>query len=190
MAKHEMHTKGVIFDLSDTLLIGSVINGNAKLDYPRPKLHEAFDWLTEKGIKTGVVTSFKEFGAIALLKQAGVAQYFNPNHIVGEDSVRPLEVLRTELQKAPGLKGLLGKTQHVQVQKVVEHHINTKPHPEPVRYLLHDWQLQPDQVAYVGDDSYTDMMCAKSADVQFMQITPISVDPDRDLLRFLKDRIQ
>lgn len=190
MAKHAMQTKGVIFDLSDTLLVGSINRGIARVDYTRPGLRDALAWLTEKGIQKGVVTSYQELGAVALVQQAGVAEFFEQQHIVGDGSVRKLTVDRTEPQKLPGLKGLLRKTQDVVVQRVIDHKIRSKPDPEPVRYLLHDWQLQPEQVAYVGDDSYTDMMCAAGAGVNFLQIIPISVDPDRDLLRFLKDRIQ
>ena len=191
MARHVMKTKGLIFDLSGTLAYGTVEDGEAVIQQERPDVKKAFEWLAEREVKVGIVTSYKEENAKKILSKMGIIERFEPEHVVGADSERPLVVTRTEARRAKGLKGILGVMQDVEVQVVDDHHrIKVKPHSEPVRYLLHDWQLQPDQVQYIGDDDYVDRQCAVGAGVDYIKIPRLVDDLELSLLNFVRDRIQ
>ncbi|MGX8699443.1 MAG: YqeG family HAD IIIA-type phosphatase, partial [bacterium] len=62
-----------------------------------------------------------------------------------------------------------------------------KPHPEGVWALLREKGLRRDQVAVVGDQIYTDILCAQRAGVTGILVDPIRLVRPIHILRFLAE---
>lgn len=171
MAGSYSTSKGIIFDIGDTLCAGPFTVDGCQLAKVREGTPEALSALRQKGIRLGAMTLGLESKARNLLRLAELDQFFDEGHVLGGESRRDVARTVETRQRAPGIRGMLGGRVSVHQTVTQPEIIPTKPESDGVNYLLGQWGLKPVDILFIGDDAaLADSSCALGAGIGFERI--------------------
>jgi phosphoglycolate phosphatase-like HAD superfamily hydrolase len=145
--------RGIIFDLQDTLLVGSPRHHDIIV---RSQLADDLTVLRSQGTKLGIATTFEESDARTLMERAGIDSFFNPAHVLGRDSIREMPVMRQVKETRPGLLGKLGVGKIVDRAELEKVQVRPKDSPKGIEFILRQWALSEQEVVLIGDDLLID----------------------------------
>jgi phosphoglycolate phosphatase len=180
-----MKYSAIIFDLDGTLLdtladIGSTANETLVAEGFAPHALEKYKRFIGDGIETLFARALPPEAVSPALVERCVSTYRGIYERRWNDQARPyagVEALLDELSQRGVPMAVLSNKSHPFTLRCVKHFfphtsfacvlgqrsgVPIKPHPAGAIEILHQWQLSPSQVVYVGDTS-TDMQTAVAA---------------------------